>query len=88
MRSSCAISFEKLEKYVAIEHVTKMEMAQCYNNYDKEEDKHKRKRGNNKRRVSGQRSAWTKARKLRNGCSFSKHGSYGLYLNESQPSDQ
>lgn len=57
MRSSCAISFEKLEKYVAIEHVTKMEMAQCYNNYDKEEDKHKRKRGNNKRRVSGQRSA-------------------------------
>lgn len=60
MRSSCAISFEKLDKYFAVEHGTKMEMAQCYNNYDKEEDKHKRKRGSNKRRVSGQRSAWQK----------------------------
>lgn len=57
MRSSCAISFEKLDKYFAVEHGTNMEMAQCCNNYDKEEDKHKRKRGSNKRRVSGQRSA-------------------------------
>lgn len=35
-------------------------MAQCYNNYDKEEDKHKRKRSSNKMRVFGQRSAWKK----------------------------
>lgn len=43
MRISHATLSERLVQYFAIEHCPKMEMALRYNNYDREEDKHKRK---------------------------------------------
>lgn len=43
MRITHATLSERLVQHFAIEHCPKMEMALCYNNYDRKKDKHKRR---------------------------------------------